>query len=111
MKRALPTLLAALFLSVPAWAEPGHAGHDASMDHAAMSTTQAEGLVKKVDKDRGRLTLRHGPLENLGMPAMTMLFHVTEPGLLDRLKPGDKIRFRAERLDGKLTATQIEVVQ
>jgi Cu(I)/Ag(I) efflux system protein CusF len=111
MKRALSTLVAALILAVPAWAETGHAGHGTTMDQAAPSTTLSEGVVKKVDKKRGKLTLRHGPLANLGMPAMTMIFHVTDPAMLDRVKPGDNIRFRAEQVNGKLTATQIAVVQ
>lgn len=56
----------------------------------------SEGTVKKVDKAAGRVTLAHGPLANLNMPGMTMPFAVRDAAWLDKLKPGQKIRFRAE---------------
>jgi len=67
----------------------------------------SEGEVKKVDKDAGKLTIKHGPLENLGMPAMTMVFHVVDPAMLDEVAPGDKITFLAEKVGGFLTVTQL----
>ncbi|MDP2833340.1 MAG: copper-binding protein [Pseudomonadota bacterium] len=54
---------------------------------------------------------RHGPPANLDMPAMTMIFRVTEPAWLDQVKPGDNIRFQADKVNGQLTVTQLEVVQ
>lgn len=114
MKRTLSTLIAALFLAAPAGADnsSGHGGmNHAGMTHDATATTHSEGMVRKVDEARGKLTLRHGPLANLDMPAMTMIFRVVEPAWLDQVKPGDKVRFQADRVNGKLTVTQIEVVQ
>ena len=114
MKRILPGLFLGLGLSLtaPLHAEMNHASMShGAMDHTAMSGMQSEGVVRKVDKQQGKLTLRHGPLENLGMPAMTMVFRVTEPTWLDQIKPGDKVRFLAERVNGQLTVTQFEVVQ
>lgn len=67
-----------------------------------------EGLVKKVDKDAGKVTIRHGSIENLGMPQMTMIFRVKDPAMLDRLKEGDKILFVAEKVDGAFTLMSIE---
>jgi Cu(I)/Ag(I) efflux system periplasmic protein CusF len=67
----------------------------------------SEGEVKKVDKDAGKLTIKHGPLDNLGMPAMTMVFHVADPAMLDEVAPGDKITFLAEKVGGFLTVTQL----
>jgi Cu/Ag efflux protein CusF len=64
--------------------------------------------VKKVDKAQGKLTLQHGPLENLDMPAMTMVFRVKDAAWLGRLKAGDNIRFMAEKLNGAYTVTRIE---
>jgi len=66
------------------------------------------GLVKKVDKGAGKVTISHGPLENLGMPKMTMVFRVKDPAMLDRLKEGDKILFVAEKVDGALTVMSFE---
>ena len=67
----------------------------------------SEGEVKKVDKDAGKLTIKHGPLANLGMPAMTMVFHVGDPAMLDQVAPGDKITFLAEKVGGFLTVTEL----
>ena len=68
----------------------------------------SEGEVRKVDNAAGKLTLRHGPLENVDMPAMTMVFRVRDPAWLQRLRVGDKVRFVARRVDGKLTVTALE---
>ncbi|WP_075792624.1 copper-binding protein [Massilia putida] len=66
------------------------------------------GEVKKVDKDTGKLTIRHGPLKNLDMPGMTMAFKVSDPAMLDKAKAGDPIRFHVERVNGTLTVTRLE---
>lgn len=68
----------------------------------------ADGEVRKVDKDAGKLTLRHGRIDSLDMPAMTMVFRVAAPQLLDGLKEGDKVRFAVERGSGAITVTHIE---
>lgn len=68
----------------------------------------SEGEVRKVDKDAGKVTIKHGPLENLGMPAMTMVFQVKDPAMLDQVKAGDKINFIAEKVGGQLTVTRVE---
>lgn len=84
----------------------GHGGQSmtASRSMAAMS----EGEVRKVDSATGKLTLRHGPLMNMEMPPMTMVFRVKDPAWLTQLKVGDKVRFVAERVDGNLTVTALE---
>ena len=69
----------------------------------------AEGEVRKMDKKARTVTLKHGPIPSIDMPAMTMVFQVKEPALLDAVKAGDKVRFQAEMLDGKATVTKIEV--
>ena len=70
----------------------------------AMST----GVVKKIDAQQGKVTINHGPLINLDMPAMTMVFRVAEPKLLDNLKADDKIQFIAIKKDGALTIVRLE---
>ncbi len=67
----------------------------------------ADGEVRKVDKAAGKLTLRHGRIESLDMPGMTMVFKVADPRLLDGLKEGDKLRFSADRVQGAITITAI----
>lgn len=66
------------------------------------------GEVRKVDKDARKITIKHEALENLGMPAMTMVFQVKDPAMLNQVKSGDKIKFRAEKLGGAFTVIKIE---
>ena len=90
----LATVLGSVF-SIPAIAANEHADHAAMHgEKNGVSAQMTDGLVKKVDKSAGKLTLSHGPLPN-GMPAMTMVFRVKDPAWLDQLKAGDKVRFMA----------------
>jgi Cu/Ag efflux protein CusF len=66
------------------------------------------GEVKKVDKGTGKITIKHGPLSNIGMDAMTMAFRVKDPAMLDQVNVGDRIRFIAEQPNGQLTVTRME---
>lgn len=70
-----------------------------------------DGEVRKVDKDAKKITIRHGEIKNLGMPAMTMVFQVKDLSLLDRVAPGDKVKFRADKSEGAMIVTAIEKVQ
>jgi len=70
----------------------------------------SEGEVRKVDKAAKKLTLRHGPIRNLDMPAMTMVFQVPDAALLDGLAVGDKLRFHAEQQNGATIVTRVEKV-
>ena len=49
-------------------------------------------------------------IKNLNMPGMTMVFRVQEPALLEPLRAGDKVRFRAEQIRGAYVVTRIERV-
>ena len=101
MKKIAILILSAALIA-PAWAQ-------GSQDHAAHHPgALADGEVRKVDKDAKKITIRHGPLQNLDMPAMTMVFQVAEPGLLDKVKAGDKVKFQAEKIGGAFTITRIE---
>lgn len=75
---------------------------------AEMAASMSSGEVKKVDKDAGKITIKHGPLANLGMPGMTMVFRVADPAMLDQVKVGDKIAFVAEKKNGALTVVKLE---
>jgi Cu/Ag efflux protein CusF len=74
----------------------------------AQSADLTEGEIRKVDRDAKKITIRHAPMPKLDMPAMTMVFQVKDPALLDKVKPGDKVRFEAEKLGGAFTVTRIE---
>lgn len=75
------------------------------------ATSMTAGEVKKIDKDAGKITLKHDPLTNLGMPAMTMVFRVKDPSMLEQVKVGDKISFIAEKLNGAITVTKLELTK
>jgi Cu(I)/Ag(I) efflux system protein CusF len=68
------------------------------------------GEVIKVDQSANKITLKHGPIPNLGMTdsAMTMVFAVQDPQMLKTVKPGDKVKFTAERVSGVITVTKIQ---
>lgn len=94
-------LMVALTSATPLHAEP-------ASPPAAASALMSEGVVRKVDAANGKITLKHGPIVNLDMPAMTMVFRAQPPDLLGTLKAGDRVRFRAELVGGVYTVTAIE---
>lgn len=109
----MKTVLGATLIAMAAgFALPAIAATHDHGDHAAMQAQgeaqMVDGVVKKVDKSAGKLTLTHGPLQNLGMPGMTMAFRVKEANWLDQLKEGDKIRFMADKVNGVVTVVHLE---
>lgn len=66
------------------------------------------GSVTKIDQKQGKITLKHGPIKNLEMDAMTMVFAVGDPTMLKTVKVGDKVKFEADRVNGRITVTKIE---
>lgn len=101
-------LAAAICLSLPMAAYADDAHHKKSATPSAADATLTPGEVRKVDKDAGKVTIKHAPLANLGMPAMTMVFRVKDPGMLDQMKEGDKINFSADKIDGAITVVRFE---
>ncbi|MEO7403558.1 MAG: copper-binding protein [Burkholderiales bacterium] len=69
----------------------------------------ADGVVRAIDRRAGKIVLRHGPIENLGIPPMTMIFRVRDIRSLDPLEAGAAVRFAADRADGVFTITHIEL--
>jgi len=70
-----------------------------------------EGVIRKLDRASGTVTITHGEIANLNMGAMTMSFKAKPPALLKRWKEGDKIRFRAEETKGELTVVRIDAAK
>jgi Cu(I)/Ag(I) efflux system periplasmic protein CusF len=77
----------------------------------APAAAMTAGEVTKLDKETGRITLRHAEIKSLDMPPMTMVFRVREPKLLEGVNVGDRIRFSAERIEGNYTVTAISKTQ
>ena len=101
----VPILGAALFAApVSSFAQPAQ---PAPASQAA-DVAYADGEVRKVDKSAGKITLKHGEIKSLDMPPMTMVFGVADRALLDKVKQGDKVRFRAASQEGKFMITEIQ---
>lgn len=75
---------------------------------AAAAAPQTDGEIRKVDVAAQKITVKHGPIENLGMSAMTMVFRVRDPSFLSQVKPGDKVKMRVESIDGALTIVDLQ---
>jgi Cu/Ag efflux protein CusF len=75
---------------------------------SAPSTVLTEGVVQSVDAGKGVVTLKHGDIVNMQMPAMTMAFGVADKKMLDKVKAGDKVKFHVEMLRNAPTVTDIE---
>lgn len=115
-----PALIAlALNLAAPAVAQTDHSMHGmpaakpvaaAKPANTATDAALGDGLVKKVDKVKGTVTLQHGALPN-GMPPMTMAYKVKDTAWLDQLKAGQKIRFATDPADGGMTVLRYELLK
>ena len=75
---------------------------------AAASQELSEGEVTRWDARSQKVTLRHGEPKNLNMPPMTMVFTLQDASQASQIKVGDKVRFRAEQVNGAFVVTQIE---
>lgn len=75
--------------------------------HASQQTTPVEGEVEKINESTGKITLKHGPITNLGMGAMTMMFPVKDPEMLKAVHEGDQVIFEADLVDGAIIVTAI----
>lgn len=103
----LTTLTITVSLPINAIAEEVNKA-PAATTQSSGATSMSQGEVKKIDKDAGKITLKHGPLKNLDMPAMTMVFRVKDAAMLEQVKPGDKVKFIAEKSNGALTVTSLQ---
>ena len=104
------TAASALSFTAPlhALAAGEHDAQKPAAGAAAAGADMTEAEVRKVDKASGKLTLKHAEIKSLDMPAMTMVFGVKDKAMLDKLQPGDKVKFNAVDDGGKLTVTRIE---
>jgi len=109
MKQLLKLTAAVLIAGPLATITAPSFAHDEPMAgaHAEMS----QGEIRNIDKDNGKLTIKHGELKNIGMPGMTMVFRVKDPAMLTQVKVGDQIHFVAEKVGGALTVTALQVAK
>lgn len=74
----------------------------------AAPSAPVRGEVRRVDAAGGRITLKHGPIPELELPAMTLVYRVQDPALLAQVKPGDTVTFTADRIDGQYVVTSLK---
>lgn len=108
----ITVVIASVFSLLPATAriaasQDEHAGHRA-LSTPVSESSMSEGTVKKVDMAAGKVTVAHGPLPNLKMPAMTMVFRVKDAAWLDRMQVDSTIRFQADSINGVFTIVRFE---
>jgi Cu/Ag efflux protein CusF len=98
-------LAATVLAGLPAFAQM-------TMDHSHMGSAAVpdltDGEVRKIDKDAGKITLRHGEIKHMDMPPMTMVFVVRDKALLDKVSVGAKVRFMVTNENGQMTVTDIQ---
>jgi len=94
-------LFAAVLLIMEIVAAPSHA--------YAQDSELVDGLVVKIDESAQKITIKHGPLKKFEMDeGMTMVFRAGDSAMLNTVKPGDKVRFLPDRVNGQFTVTKIE---
>lgn len=98
-------LVGGLFVAMPTFAQTTAAPVAADSSKAASLT---EGEVRKVDQENKKLTIKHGDIKNLDMPGMTMVFQVKDPAMIEKVKVGDKIRFRVEKASSGFVVTELQ---
>ena len=83
-----------------------------NMDHSKMGMagmpSMTDGEVRKIDKDAGKITIKHGEIKHMDMPGMTMVFVVKDKALLDKTTVGAKVQFIATNENGQMTVTDIQ---
>ena len=97
MKKPVQTLAAAMFTVI------------LSLSAATAQGNAVQGEVRKIDEAAGKVTLKHGPIKNLGMDVgMTMTFRVKDPAMLREVHVGDKVEFEAEQAESGYTVTKMQ---
>lgn len=100
---------AALAFNAIAFAQSNAPAEAQPQASVADEWTKAE--IRKIEKETGKVTLKHGEIKNLGMPPMAMTFEAKDPKVLDSFKVGDKVQFRANYENGKYVLRDIEPVK
>lgn len=112
----LATILAVagMALSSVAIAGGNHGPHGHSASVAGLpkeGVDSSTGEVTRIDKDTGKIFIKHGDMKKIGMLAMLMVFDVRDVTMLSQVNVGDTVAFTVERSGGQLTVTKIERTQ
>lgn len=74
----------------------------------SQSSEMTDGVVRKIDRENSKITIRHEEIKNLDMPPMTMVFHVTNKSLLDKVQVGETVKFTVVQEGGKIVVTDLK---
>ena len=110
----LRLILNATALAITAFAiSPVSAQMNMDQGKVGMSATPSmtDGEVRRIDKDAGKITIKHGEIKHMDMPGMTMVFTAKDKSLLSNVKPGDKVKFMVVNEGGKMVVTDIQPAQ
>ena len=77
-------------------------------EQTTAAVDMTDGEIRKVDKDAKKVTIKHGEIKNLDMPAMTMVFQVKDPAMLDKVQSGDKVKFKVIKSDSGYVVTELQ---
>jgi Cu(I)/Ag(I) efflux system protein CusF len=88
-----------------------HAAHQAASAAPSTAADLTDAEVRRIDLANKKITLKHGEIKSISMPAMTMVFQVRDPALLNQVKVGDKVRIAVEKANGALVVTQMQPAQ
>jgi len=108
---AVSILGAALAFQASAEDSHKHDAQAAAKPAAAAGAALTDGEVRKVDKAAGKVTIKHGHMPKFDMPPMTMAYRVKDKSMLDKLKPGDKIKFDVDGAGSEFTVLHLEKVK
>ena len=113
MNKFVTSIAAALLAagSFATWAAGDHGAFGKKEARATAAADMTDGEVRKVDTEAAKVTLKHGDIKTLDMPAMTMVFNVKDKAMLANVKSGDKVKFKAVNDAGKVTVTEMQVVR
>jgi Cu/Ag efflux protein CusF len=102
-QRALVALTTVLFTQM---GTPGMV-FSQTTPHAPTTASMSDGEIRKIDKEAGKITIKHGEIKSLEMPPMTMVFTAKEKSMLDKIQVGDKVKFAVVHEGGKMVVTDI----
>ncbi len=98
VKLALPTMVATVVAAAPA-TTPKTA--------AASAEEMVAGEIRKIERDTKKITIKHAEIKSLDMPAMTMVFQLNDPALMDKVQVGDNVKFKVEKIGRAYVVTDV----
>lgn len=113
MKQTKPMLAATAIALSSLFSEAvlGQTSPDQNTMEMSAKPSLTDGEVRKIDKEAGKLTIRHGEIKHLEMPPMTMVFVAKDKSMLDKVKAGDKVRFMVIHDNGQMMVTDLQPIK